>query len=475
MDTTTFRGAGGGLYAWQGAKVVRSPDNATSNSQRIKLARQRTSECSAEMRHIMDAYVDQKKPLAAIDKERMEELGTEMDRCTLELDAARTRADQERNDPNAKGPGGMALDPIGSQLRSADPRSGRRGATYAQLFGASGLSMEGWTTPDEFLAVVLNGLSDSRLQAATMTEGVGSAGGFAVPTELAGRWLDLAIEDEIVRPLATTWPMASAERAVPCFDAYDRSGGDLAGLEIQWLAEAGTGDLQAAKLDLLTLRARAGAIFVEASNQLRADGVNFDTQLENGVVKAMSFGLDRNFLFGLGSNQPLGALASVNSALIVVAKETSQIADTITYTNLLKMFSRLTPGSVSRSMWVAHPSTIPQLATLSIAIGTSGSHVPVMTESNGQFTILTRPVRFTEKAKPLGDQGDISLVDFTQYAVGLRQGMVLERSQHVGFMRNVETYRLLIRIDGQPTWKLPVTPVNGAETLSPYITLADRA
>jgi hypothetical protein len=64
------------------------------------------------------------------------------------------------------------------------------------------------------------------------------------------------------------------------------------------------------------------------------------------------------------------------------------------------MFSRLSPASIGNFDWLAHSSTIPQLAALSIPIGTGGSHVPVMSESSGQFRILTRPVIFS-RVSPL--------------------------------------------------------------------------
>ena len=96
------------------------------------------------------------------------------------------------------------------------------------------------------------------------------------------------------------------------------------------------------------------------------------------------------------------------------------------------MFARLAPGSFGSSVWVANSTAIPQLLQLSIPIGTSGSHVPVMTESDGQFRILTRPVIFTEKVPALGTLGDIGLYDFSHNVVGLRADFSLAKSSHLG-------------------------------------------
>ena len=175
---------------------------------------------------------------------------------------------------------------------------------------------------------------------------------------------------------------------------------------------------------------------------------------------------------GSGAGQPLGILNS--DCLISVAKEGGQAASTIVFENLAKMMSRMFAGSFANSVWVCHQSTIPQLLTLSLAIGTAGSHIPVMSESNGEFKILTRPVIFTEKTEPLGSKGDILLADFSQYVIGLRQGMRFDTSIHVGFSTDELLARIIERHDGQPLWDEALTLEDGSTTVSPFVTLAAR-
>ena len=83
-------------------------------------------------------------------------------------------------------------------------------------------------------------------------------------------------------------------------------------------------------------------------------------------------------------------------------------------------------------------------------------------------------VLLTEKLATLGDQGDILLAAFSQYSVGLRSEMSLDRSQHVGFARDVETYRGILRGDGMGKWSSAYQPKTGS-TLSWAVTLAARA
>jgi hypothetical protein len=56
--------------------------------------------------------------------------------------------------------------------------------------------------------------------------------------------------------------------------------------------------------------------------------------------------------------------------------------------------------------------------------------------------------------------------------VGLRKDMSLECSAHAGFASDTTYYRRLLCVDGQSTWRQAVTPRNGGDTLSPFVTLA---
>jgi HK97 family phage major capsid protein len=90
-----------------------------------------------------------------------------------------------------------------------------------------------------------------------------------------------------------------------------------------------------------------------------------------------------------------------------------------------------------------------------------------------QYTLLTRPVVFSEHMKALGTKGDVLLADLSQYAIGLRQGLALERSGHAGFQTDETYFRAITRVDGQGTWKSAVTPKNG-DSLSWCVTLDAR-
>jgi len=97
----------------------------------------------------------------------------------------------------------------------------------------------------------------------------------------------------------------------------------------------------------------------------------------------------------------------------------------------------------------------------------------VLSQTGGQFAMLTRPVFFTEKLPALGSVGDILLVDPSQYILGLRRQVSIEKSQHVYFSSDEAAYRAILRADGQGKWSKPMTPKNG-DTLSWCVALATR-
>jgi len=314
---------------------------------------------------------------------------------------------------------------------------------------------------------------ENRRFRASMTEGVPSSGGFSVPEPLAAQWLDDSLEAEIIRPRATVWPMESATRKVPGWDASDRTGGQLfGGFALEFLAEEGTGNKQTGKLRVIVLNARKGAIFVDVSNELREDGQGFEAQLDRAMRLSVGYGMDKAFISGTGAGQPLGLRNDPGK--ITITKESGQGAATVILENIHKMFSRLYDAGRERAIWLANSTTLPQLMSLSLAVGTGGAPVPAFTESGGQFRLLGRPLIFTSHLPSLGTADDILFCDLSQYAIGVRRQVQLERSNIPGWTQDLMSYRVLVRFDGMGTWNAPITPENG-DTQSWCVGLAVRS
>jgi HK97 family phage major capsid protein len=333
------------------------------------------------------------------------------------------------------------------------------------------LSNSGFHSMDEFLKTLHLGRADQRLLNSSMVEGIPEFGGYSVPEEYGAFLMDKSLESEIIRPRATVWGMGSETKKVPAFDGADRTNNLFGGISGEWLEEGASGTRKTAKLRLIQLRAKKLACFSQASNELIADGMSFEEMLAGALIKGLGWYMDYAFINGTGEGQPLGILN--DPALITVTKETNQTAATINYSNVVNMFARLAPSCFTNAVWLANPSVIPQLLTMTITIGTGGAQIPVFKEEASRFTLLGKEIIFTEKCPALGSKGDLILADLSQYAIGMRKEIALDRSNVPGWMEDMTDYRVIVRVDGQGTWDKPVKPKNGT-TLSWVVALEAR-
>jgi HK97 family phage major capsid protein len=341
---------------------------------------------------------------------------------------------------------------------------------YHSLFG----NRQDYTWKDEsidFFHAVVAGRHHPDLRNSAMTEGVPSDGGFLVPVEQSARIHAVSLENELVMPRCFVQPMISNTIHLPAMSIGSHATNLFGGFTASYTAEEGTITEHNPKTRSMELNAKKLTGLLRFSNELVQDIPGGEGQITAICGKGLAWYRDKAFLKGTGAGEPLGILNA--SCVVAVAKETGQKADTIIYENLTKMLARMYAGGFANSVWVCHQSTIPQLLTLSLSVGTGGAAVPVLNQANGQFTILTRPVIFTEKTATLGDRGDIMLADFSQYVVGLRGEMRFDTSIHVGFTTDELYARLIERHDGQPLWDEPLT-LEGGTTVSPFVVLAER-
>lgn len=215
-------------------------------------------------------------------------------------------------------------------------------------------------------------------------------------------------------------------------------------------------------------------VFVLATDELLEDAPRLTNRLTVKAAEAIRWKADDAIPYGTGAGQPLGYFNS--GALISVAKETSQVADTVVVGNVTKMFSRMLSGSVKRAFWLTNSDVIPQLMTLIIgnqpmwAMPGSG-----MANAPGGF-LLGRPILLTEHARTIGDKGDLQFVDFKgYYAANKRSGVKFDSSIHLFFDFGIQAFRWTFRLAGQPFLSAPVAAANGPNTKSHFVTLDERA
>lgn len=431
----------------------------------IHALRQQHANQKKATRALLDRAKNEKRELTSSEDAQYEAYIHGLDAIEAQILEAEAQLDEERVTAGVDVTTGAIG--AGAAPRSL-PKGVKPGRRYSEMFPGI-LSAAGFSSSEEFFKTVGSGLNDPRLMASAqgMGEDFPATGGFLVPSEFSAAMLDASLENEIVRPRAMVYPMKSATRKIAGFNNLDHAGGQLfGGFSVQWSDEGDLGINQTAKLRMIQLTAKKGMLFAVASNELIADGMSFDEMIGTALIQSIAWGFDYAFLQGNGAGQPLGVL---NDPALIVVPKGATLTGNISAINIYNMFASLHPSCVKNAVWVANSTTIPQLLQLQTSVMNiartdfvGGSAVPMVTTNvNGQFTLLTRPILFTEKLPALTSQGDLILCDFSQYAIGLRKEVTLERSIYAGWQTDESGYRAIMRLDGQGKWNQPFIPVNG--------------
>jgi HK97 family phage major capsid protein len=322
-----------------------------------------------------------------------------------------------------------------------------------------------------------------RLLAATgMNQSTGSEGGIMVPPAYSQTiWDGLTVaSDNLLSDCDVyTIPAGVDSLTFPAIDETSRAAGSrMGGVRGYWIAEAAQMTSSKPKLRQMKLEPKELAVLVYVTDKLLRNGAAVEQFVTRAATEEIAFMVGDAVINGDGAGKPLGILSS--GALVSVAKETNQVADTIVGENLVKAFGRLHTRSKANAVWLVNQEVVGELTGLFKAIGAGGQllYMPPGGISQAPYgTIFGRPVREVEYAAKLGDAGDVILADLKSYAVGIRGGVRTDMSIHLKFDYAETAFRFLFEIDGQPWVNSAITPfkANSGKTVSPFVTIAERA
>ena len=303
-------------------------------------------------------------------------------------------------------------------------------------------------------------------------------GGFLVGTEATDEILTKAHEVGTLVNMTRKLRISGNNNSIsiPAVDETSRVDNSRAVLGY-WQDEAAQMTSSKTKFRLMTLTPRKVTALIYVTDELLEDRLALEDFVTQEASKELKFKADEAIYRGNGANKPLGILNS--PCLVQQAKEGSQTADTILWENIAKMWSRLFKGSRANAVWLINSDIIPELYSMSLAVGTGG--IPVFLPAGAGAvqrpfnTLMGRRIIETEHASTLGDLGDIALVDMQSYMLAERFGIQSAMSIHLRFDYNETAFRFVWRLDGQPTWDAALTPNQGTATTSPFVVLAERA
>lgn len=322
-------------------------------------------------------------------------------------------------------------------------------------------------------------VAEREKRATGLSEAVPADGGFLVQKDFSSELLRNAFQTGILASRVRRIPISGNSNGlkINALDETSRADGSRwGGIQSFWLGEGGTKTKSKPKFRQMDLTLQKLVGLVYSTDELLEDSVALEAVIRQGFSEEFGFKLDDAIYNGDGVGKPLGFMNA--NCLVSVAKETGQAANTILYENIVNMWSRLWPRSQASAVWLANVDIFPQLATMSLPVGTGGvpAYMPANQAAGRPFQeLLGRPLIFVEQSATLGTKGDIALVDLSQYLMIEKGGIQSAASIHVQFLTDETVFRFVLRTDGEPVWNSAVTPFTGTNTLSPFVVLDTRS
>lgn len=322
---------------------------------------------------------------------------------------------------------------------------------------------------------------DNRLlevRASGASSGIPSDGGFLIQSDFSSEIISSMYSTGIIAPLCRRIPISSNSNSLKIngIDESSRvSGSRWGGIRGYWANEAETVTSTKPKFKQIELSLNKLMALYYATDELLEDSSAMNAILSQGFADELKFLQDDAIIRGTGAGQPLGILNS--GSLVTVDKETGQVADTLLFENVLNMWSRLIPSSQANAVWLVNQELLPQLYSMSLAVGVGGfpAYMPPNGISASPYgTIFGRPVINIEHCSGIGDVGDIILADFSNYMLASKDDIQTASSIHVKFIYGESTFRVTYRVDGRPLMNSTITPYKGSKTQSSFITLQAR-
>lgn len=299
-------------------------------------------------------------------------------------------------------------------------------------------------------------------------------GGFSVPTQVMPGLLTTPFEGDPTAGLTQPVPMGAPMVEFNARTDKDHTSSVSGGFTVTRRPETAGGSSSRMQTEMVTLKASSLFGLAYATEEILTDSpISFAALIDSGFRDQFPAHILNEKIRGNGGTEFLGVLNS--PAKVTVAKESGQTAATINATNILKMASR--SWGFGQAIWLANHDTRPQLSAAHIQVGTAGGILLYQPSRGEGFPDMLwgRPVLYTEYASTLGAEGDLMLVNWSQYLEGTYQPLQSAESVHVRFVNHERAFKLWVRNAGAPWWRAALTPAKSTATLSPIVTLAVRA
>lgn len=315
------------------------------------------------------------------------------------------------------------------------------------------------------------------------SEDIGADGGFAVPPDFRADIAQMVTGQDSLLGLCDPFTTLGNTITLPVDETTPWGSTGVQGL---WTGENQATTERKPILQTRDLKLNKLTCLIPITDELLEDAPMLDSYLRRKASEVLTSKLNLAILQGNGVGQPLGI---TGGGIISVAKETSQLADTILAQNIFKMYAKMYAPARANAVWVMNQSVEQQLFDMFVAIknvagtenvGGAPVYLPANTIAGNPYdTLMGKRIVFTEATETLGDKYDVFFANFPMgYLAAIKTGGIkTDVSIHLYFDAGVTAYRFSLRVGGMPylseaiSQRTPSTPL----TLSHFVTLDARA
>lgn len=312
--------------------------------------------------------------------------------------------------------------------------------------------------------------------ASGMSETIPSDGGFLVQVDFSQEIIKRAYQlGEVLSRCrkAGVGPQSNGLKINAIDETSRATGSRYGGVQVLWAFEAdqATGKKPKLRQMEIALQKLIGSWFL--TDELVQDATALSSVATDAFAEEVTFVTEDAIINGNGTGLPFGILNA--AAKVQVSKESGQASTTFVTANAAKMFGRLWARSLGNAVWFINQDVWQQLLQLTLGSNAWPVFIPPGGVSSAPYgTLYGRPIVPIEYCATLGTAGDVIFADMSQYLVIDKGGPQQATSMHVKFLTDEMAFRITYRVGGQPLWHAALTPKNGSNTMSPFITLQGR-
>lgn len=366
----------------------------------MNLAQHRRGELHSEMRAMLDTAKAENRNLTAEEAAKYDTIEAEYD--GLESEIGRIERAETR-----------------SHIEVPD-------VLLRHLNGDKGTESRAVLTKDQRMTLKPSGLSLARTIRAAITGdatgadaevralGITGGGSSLINGELANEVLDLARSNTVaIKAGAVTVPMRLHSLIIPKLTKD---------VGVNWRGENELITEDEPTFNAVVLTAKSLSGVVRISRELLADSPVAEAALMNTIAKAIGLAIDHAVLLGSGTDPEPQGIANA-SGVVKIDMGTNGAAFT-SYDPLIDAVGAILAQNRTPSAYVANPRTAMALAKLK---STQGVYLEVPDALDSLTPYQTTAVGITDSHGTAANASSVIVGDFTQVAIGLREGIIIEK------------------------------------------------